>query len=42
MLRQKKEEKYDEDVSHYKSWNTGAVQIHVDPPPIPLIKININ
>ena len=25
-------------VYHKKSWRTNAVQIHVDPPPIPLIK----
>ena len=26
-------------VSHKKSWNVGAVQVHVDPPTTPLIKI---
>ena len=25
-------------VSHRKIFNTGTVQVHVDPPPIPLIK----
>ena len=25
-------------VLHKKSWRTGAVQIHVEPPPIPLTK----
>ena len=29
-------------VSHKKSWRTGAVKIHVYPPPVPLIKINNN
>ena len=27
-------------VSQYKGWNNGAVKIHVEPPPIPLIKSN--
>ena len=27
-------------VYHYKIWFTGAVQIHMEPPPILLIKIN--
>ena len=26
-------------VSHKKNWNTGTLQMHVDRPPIPLIKI---
>ena len=26
-------------ISHKKIWRTGAVQINVDPPPIPRIKI---
>ena len=26
-------------VFHKKNWNQGAVQVHVEPPPIPLIKI---
>ena len=26
-------------VSHKEIWFTGAVQIHIDPPPIPLIQI---
>ena len=26
-------------VSHKKRWNTGTVQVHAEPPPIPLIKI---
>ena len=25
-------------VSRKKMWNAGTVQVHVDPPPIPLIK----
>ena len=27
-------------VSHNNDWNLGTVQVHEDPPPIPLIKIN--
>ena len=27
-------------VSHKKKWNVGLVQVHMEPPPIPLIKIN--
>ena len=27
-------------ISHQKTWNSGLVQVYVDPPPIPLIKIN--
>ena len=27
-------------VSHKNQWNTGTVQVHVEPPPIPLIKSN--
>ena len=26
--------------SHKNKWNVGVVQVHVEPPPIPLIKIN--
>ena len=26
-------------VSHKKRWNTGTVQVHAEPHPIPLIKI---
>ena len=28
-------------ISHKNKWNEGTVQVHVDPPPIPLIKIDI-
>ena len=27
-----------QNVSHYKNWNAGLVQLHVEPPPITLIK----
>ena len=27
-------------ISHKNKWNMGTVQVHVDPTPIPLIKIN--
>ena len=27
-------------ISHHKKWNTGTVQFHIEPHPIPLIKIN--
>ena len=27
---------------HNKSWSTGALQIHVDPPMTPLIKSNLD
>ena len=27
-------------ISHKKKWNAGTVQVHVDPPSIPIIKIN--
>ena len=29
-------------VFHKKKWNSGTVQVHVDPHPVPLIKINNN
>ena len=29
-------------VSHKNNWNQGAVQLHVEPPPIPLIKSKID
>ena len=29
-------------VSHKKKWNVGTVQVHLDPTPIPLIKIKNN
>ena len=29
-------------VLHKNKWNTGTVQVHVEPPSIPLIKIKNN
>ena len=29
-------------VSHKKNWNLGTIQVHVDPPPVPLVKRNTN
>ena len=29
-------------ISHRRSWRSGTVQIHVDPPPTPLIKIKLD
>ena len=29
-------------VSHKKIWNSGMMQVHVEPPPITLIKIKYN
>ena len=29
-------------VSHKNKWNTGVVQLHMEPPPIPLIKVKHN
>ena len=31
-----------QNVSHKKKWNAGLLQLHVDPPPITLIKIKHN
>ena len=28
-----------QNVSHNNKWNAGTVKVHVDPPPIPLIKV---
>ena len=27
-------------ILYKKKWNTGTLQVHVEPPPTPLIKIN--
>ena len=40
-LKRIKTNTYNNEVfSHKKKWNVGTVQVHMDTPPIPLIKSN--